>query len=177
MDAVHDLAVHAGEGVSALHATIAEAKGQVEATRDDLLRTFAYVPDDKLSWSPSEHARSALWLVGHCGEANRAFATFLRGETMPMTGDPAQASAAIRNAGRDVRSREEAERSVRESSDDMLTALDGVTEERMGSLSQTPFGPMPFTIWIEAARTHMGNHARQLDYLQTIWGDLTDHRE
>lgn len=176
MGPIHDVAVHAGGIVSSLPETIAEAKGRVVATRDDLLTTFAHVPEERLDWSPSEHARSALWLVGHCGAANVAFATFLRGESFPMPDNLGEAMVAIRDGGRDVRTRAAAERSVRESCEEVLAALDTVSGERMGSMSQTPFGPMPYAMWIEASRTHMGDHARQLDYLQTIWGDLADHK-
>ena len=159
-----------------LKRTIAESKRAVEATRDNLLKTFTFVPDEKLEWSPSASARSPLWIVAHCGATNHAFATFLRGETMPFPEDPAELTMAIRNGGKDVRTREEAVRSIERSTDEVLAALDTVTEERMGSTSQTPFGPLPFTIWIQAATTHMNDHARQLDYIETIWGDLNDHR-
>lgn len=154
---------------------IAEAKRRVAAERDDLLRTFSFVPDEKLTWSPSETARSPLWIAAHCGAAGHAFASFLRGERPPLPEDPAEAQAAIRNGGRDARTREEAVRSIETSSEAILAALDTVTEERMATTSMTPFGPLPFPIWVQAASNHMGGHARQLDYLQTIWGDVRDH--
>ena len=155
--------------------TIADAKKRAEADRDDLLKTFSFVPDEKLTWSPAESARTPIWLVAHCGAAGQAFATFLRGEVPAMPSDPAEIAEMIRNTGRDVTSREEAIRMVEDASRAIQAAFDTVTEDRMGSMSQTPFGPMPFTIWIQAATTHMSGHARQIDYLQTIWGDLQDH--
>jgi hypothetical protein len=30
-------------------------------------------------------------------------------------------------------------------------------------------------IWAILPGLHMGNHAAQIDYLHTIWGDVTDH--
>ena len=162
--------------MTGLRETIATTKREVERTRDDLLTTFSFVPDDKLEWSPGGAARSALWLVGHCGATNHAFAALLRGERPDLPSDPALLLAAIRAGGQETRTREEAIRGVREGTDEILAALGTVTEERLAGMSDTPFGPMPFTIWIDAARTHMGGHARQLDYLQTIWGDVEDHR-
>lgn len=159
-----------------LHETIAWTKGQVERTSADLLKTFAAVPDDKLTWSPGGESRHALWLVAHVGASSEAFATFLRGETPEFPSDPQEMMAIIRNGGRDVKSREEAIRSVESSTATVLAALDTVTEERMASMTSTPFGPLPFSMWMDAAWSHAYGHARQLDYLQTIWGDIQDHR-
>ena len=180
MAAVHDAPLDPGPfvmraRVTGLSETIEGTKREVERTRDDLLKTFSFVPDDKLGWSPGGAARSALWLVGHCGATNHAFAAFLRGDRPDLPTDPALIAAAIRAGGQATRTREEAIDTVQKGAAEILAALDTVTEERLAGTSETPFGPMPFTIWIDAARTHMGAHARQLDYLQTIWGDVEDH--
>ncbi|RYG31436.1 DinB family protein [bacterium] len=154
---------------------IAQLKKSTEESKADLLKTFEFVPDEKLTWSPTESARSPIWIVAHCGGANAAFAAILRGEPLPMPEDPVEASAMIRNTGRDVQSREEAVKSVEESTAALIAALDGVTEEMTNSMTPTPFGPMPFRMWMEVPAPHMSGHARQIDYIQTIWGDLQDH--
>src|SRR2546425_10949006 len=87
---------------------IAQNKQETEQAKAQLLKTFAFVPDEKLRWSPSESARTPLWIAAHCGVSNDAFATILRGEELPMPKDPREASKRIREGGRDVQSREEA---------------------------------------------------------------------
>ena len=37
-----------------------------------LLNTFAAVPDDKLTWSPSPTSRNALQIVAHTGFSNNS---------------------------------------------------------------------------------------------------------
>lgn len=155
---------------------MSQAKQRITESRDDLLRTYSFVPEEKLTWSPSSTSRSATWLVAHCGLAGQAFAAFLRGERPPMPDDPAELAQQVWNAGREVTSREEAVRLVEESVQALNSALDEMTPERMATVMDLPFGTVPVAFWIEVAATHMSDHARQIDYLQTIWGDLEDHR-
>jgi hypothetical protein len=58
----------------------------------------------------------------------------------------------------------------------VLEALDQVTEDRLGSTTSTPFGPIPYMVWVNLPAAHLAGHAAQLAYLQTIWGDLQDHQ-
>ncbi|RYG41990.1 DinB family protein, partial [bacterium] len=95
---------------------ISQLKSATEEGKQDMLKTFEFIPDDKLRWTPSETARWPLWIVGHCGLANLAFAAMLRGEPMDMPSDPAEAGKMIHEAGRDLMSREEAVKLIEESS-------------------------------------------------------------
>jgi hypothetical protein len=154
---------------------ITQTKQSTEAAKAQLLATFAFIPDDKLTWSPSETARTALWIVGHCGVSNSAFATVLRGEPLQVPSDPEEAVALIRAGGKEITTREAAIALVEESTAEVLRALDNVSSEQIESAPLTPFGPIPFSIWMTLPGEHMGGHARQIDYLQTIWGDVRDH--
>jgi len=154
---------------------LSRTRQAAEKAKARLLGTFAYVPDDKLHWSPSETARTPLWMVAHCGMANHAFAAAIRGEDLPLAADPQEAARQIRNAGRDIATREEAVRLLEDSTAEVIRALGTVTPERLGSHTQSPFGPVPLTVWVDLPAVHMDGHAHQLDYLQTIWGDLEDH--
>ncbi|CAN5668084.1 hypothetical protein BH11ARM2_BH11ARM2_00540 [soil metagenome] len=100
----------------------------------------------------------------------------LRGEKLDMPSDPAEASAMFRNGGKDAKTREEAVKSVEDSTSAVLAALDSITEERAASSPDSPFGPIPFAFWMQVPPMHMTGHARQLDYIETIWGDVQDHR-
>ena len=155
--------------------TIAEAKKSAEMGKEDLLKTFSYVPDEKLHWSPGGEARSPIWIVAHCGYSTNAFATFVRDGKMAFEQDPAEASKQIRQGGRDTKTREEAVALVEKSTAEFIAALDTMTPERYASMTPTPFGPLPMAMWVEVTGPHMMGHARQVDYLQTIWGDLEDH--
>lgn len=154
---------------------IAQSKQEAEKAKAYLLNTFSFVPDDKLHWSPSPTARTPIQIVAHCGAANRAFATVLRGDPLPIPDSTEEATAQIRNAGREITTREEAVKLVESSTAEIIAALDTVTEEMVGTTPSSPFGPLPFTFWMKLPYLHMGAHAPQIDYIQTIWGDLEDH--
>ena len=154
---------------------IAQSKQAAEIGKAKLLKIFELVPDDKLTWSPSPDARTAVQIVAHCGLANGAFATILRGEKLPLPADPAEASAMIRKGGRDVTSRETAVQMLESSTADVLAALDKVSAEMFGTSPDSPFGPIPFPFWMGVPGDHMTGHAHQIEYIQTIWGDIQDH--
>ncbi len=154
---------------------ISRTKQDVEMTKERLLRTFAFVPEDKLTWSPSPTSRHALWIAGHCGVANGAFAALLRSEEASLPASPEEAMVQIWNGGRDVASREEAVKLVEDSTTQVLQALDNVGEEMLETSPMSPFGPFPFAFWMQLPAEHMKAHAPQIDYLQTIWGDLETH--
>ncbi len=82
----------------------------------------------------------------------------------------------IRAAGRNTATREDAVKLAQDSTAEILNALDSVTLERIETAPQSPFGPIPFAVWMTILPDHMGGHTRQIDYLQTIWGDTSDHR-
>ena len=154
---------------------IAQTKQGTERATGQMLSTLKHVPDDKLNWSPAETARTALQIATHCAHANNAFAMVIRGEELPFSGSAEEAAARIREAGRDVTSRDIAVQMLEESTQTVLKALDGVTPDQLGTSPMSPFGPFPFALWMNLSAIHTGGHARQIDYLETIWGDVEDH--
>lgn len=154
---------------------IGQAKESAQNSSAGLLATLAFVPDDKLKWSPSDTARSALWIAGHCAQANEAFARGIRGDAMQAPSDPEEFARMVYLAGKDTASREEAVAKIESSTAGVLAALDGLTPERFASAIDFPFGQIPVPFWVTLSGLHMMGHAQQINYLQTIWGDLKDH--
>lgn len=154
---------------------VAQAKESAQMGRERLLRSFDFVPDEKLNYSPAETARTSLQIVAHCGAANTAFATIIRGEDLQMPSDPVEAARIIRQSGMEIKTREEAVRLLEESTDQVLAALDKVTPEMLDTSPMSPFGPFPFVFWMNLPGMHMNGHVSQLEYIQTIWGDLETH--
>ncbi|MCW3061696.1 MAG: hypothetical protein JWQ02_3517 [Capsulimonas sp.] len=156
--------------------SIARAKSAVISSRDLLLSTFSYVPDDKLHWSPSPSARTPLQIAAHCGGANATFATLLRGEPWPLASTAAEAVAQIyeRDAATDI-SRDNAAKLIEDSSAALIAALENATPATLETMIWTAFGEFPYDFAMTFPAGHMAGHARQIDYLQTIWGDREDH--
>lgn len=154
---------------------VQKIKDEVESSKQQLLKTFEFVPDEKLTWTPGEPARSAVQIVSHCGMANNAFAAIIRGEKLEVPEDRDERAKLIREAGKDITSRDEAVRLLNDSCAQVTQALDQVTPESLASSPESPFGPVPFTFWMNLPATHMGGHSNQIDYIQTCWGDLEEH--
>jgi hypothetical protein len=154
---------------------IAQAKAATEKAKDGLLTMFEAVSEARLNWSPSPTARTPVWLVAHCGAANNAFATILRGEPWLMPHNPTERDAIIRAGGQEVTTRAEAIRSIEDSTTAILQALDAITDDLAQGVPESPFGAIPYTFWMTATVSHTEYHRCQLAYLQTIWGDLQDH--
>ncbi len=154
---------------------VQQAKEAIVNAKTGLLKTFAFIPDEKLNWSPLPPARTPVWMVAHCGASNEVFAAILRGESVPMPSDPAEITAAIRAGGQTVTTRAEAVEMVEKSTEKLLAALDTVTPELFQSSPQSPVGQIPFVVWMRIPSDHMMAHTSQLEYLQTMWGDLEAH--
>ena len=158
-----------------LEEVVAEAQAGARKATERLSKGLGFVPDDKLNWSPSPTARTSLAIVAHCTLANRFFAQLLRGEPISPMPTPQQMHESMRQFETTIRDRAEAVRQLEASCEEVVAALGKMTAKRLATSADSPFGPLPMTVWMSLPGLHMGGHAAQLDYLQTIWGDLVTH--
>ena len=139
------------------------------------LKTFSFVPDDKLTWSPSPTAKSALRIAAHTACTAGNFAMLIRYGKFPTT-DMAQLFAAMNAAEEAITTREAANELLRKNTDEVVAALDAATPELIASTVETPFGfSAPMAFFMNIPGSHADSHAAQIDYLQTCWGDQEMH--
>jgi len=153
---------------------VAQAQQFAQTGKEQFLRTFAYAPDDKLTWSPSPTAKSALRIAAHVGIFNQAFAAILRAGKLPGA-SMEEVAAAMNAAEQGVLSREQAVQVIEESVVAVCAALGALTPEAIDSVVETPVVTRPMPFFMNLPGAHMGNHAAQVDCLQTTWGDLELH--
>lgn len=139
---------------------------------DLFLRNFSYVPDDKLTWSPTPTSKSALRIAAHVAVTNGNFAQMIRDRKLP-TGDEipgfVERTAAAELA---ITSREEMERVFRENTQAVLDALDTLSDEEYESVLDSGQGwTMSMGFLARLAGWHATLHLGQIDYLQTCWDD------
>lgn len=158
-----------------LKKTVADCQASARAAAERLLKTFSFVPDNKVNWSPSPTARTSLAVVAHCCMANRMFAKVFRGEPMSPMPTLEEIRALSQKFEATVRDRADAVRQLEASCDEAVAALATMTAERFATSPNSPGGSLPMAVWVNLPSMHMGNHASQIDYLQTIWGDVADH--
>jgi len=153
---------------------VQHAKGLADSARDALLKTLMSVPDEKLTWSPSATARSALGIAAHAGVSNRAFAGIIRGKGMPdlPMDELVQQMVAAEAA---ITSREQAVGLIQQTTAAVHAALDALTPELVSSLVETPMMTQPMTLFMVLPGIHMYAHAAQIDYVETVWGDMESH--
>jgi len=140
-----------------------------------LLTTFAAVPDDKLTWSPSATSHSALQIAAHCGFSNQFLAGRLSGEEMPVPANVEEMQEGIKKAIATITTRQQALDLLAGSIEKVNAVLDTVKPEALGTEVKTPFGQVTLGFLIFAPGIHMQTHAAQIDYIQTIYGDVDMH--
>ena len=155
--------------------SVAQAKSKFERINERMLHLLTFVPDDKLTWTPAPTAKSALRIIAHGALTSRNFAKLITG-TMPADVPSPQEFFAELYAGElNYTTRESVIALSNETAAELCQAMDSLTEETVNGTTQGPFGERPVMFWVELTHDHMIGHVGQLEYLQTIWGDLDLH--
>ncbi len=149
-------------------------KQRAVSAMEFFLRNFSYVPDDKLTYTPTPTAKSPIRVAAHTALYAGRFARMIRDRRLPV---PENMTLAEWLAARDaeevaITSREEMERIFREGTAEVVEALDTLTPEDMDrSLDSGQGWSMPMTQLMALPGWHATLHAGQIDYLQTCWDD------
>ena len=153
---------------------IEQAKQHAENGKARFLKTFSYVPDDKLGYAPSQTARTPLRVAAHVGLANFNLAKIIRGEPLPDV-SAEELFAKVAEAEKGITTREQALQTIEASHQDVLSALDSLSPDMIEREVHTPGLDAPMTFYMNLPGLHMFGHAAQIDYQQTIWGDMDPH--
>jgi hypothetical protein len=154
---------------------IPEAKAEFIRAKERMVRALATTPDDKINWSPGSCARTPLQQVAHGAMAISGIQDMIVGKPFPYAGI-VEADAAWRAAEKEFTTRELVLGLLEQSSSDYLAWLDALTSEQLASTLQLPLvGPFPMAAAITIAANHLRDHAVQIEYIQTIYGDLDWH--
>ena len=154
---------------------VTQAKSNVERISSRLLHLLSFVPEDKLAWTPSPTSKSVLRIAAHAALVSKRFARLITGtmpEPMPAPDEFFQEFLEEEHA---FTTRESVIALVDDSTTELCHALDTVNAANIDSDTNSPFGPMPMRFWVNLSYDHMAGHVGQLEFLQTIWGDLDNH--
>lgn len=136
------------------------------------LRNFSHVPDDKLTWTATPTAKSAIRIAAHTALYAARFASMIRDRGLPQP-DNLEEWLAQRDAEeRALTDRGEIERVFRAGTAEVLAALDGLSpEETAMTLDSGQGWSMPMSFLMGLPGWHATLHTGQIDYLQTCWDD------
>jgi hypothetical protein len=136
------------------------------------LRNFSHVPDDKLHWTPTPTAKSAIRIAAHTALYAGRFACMIRDRRLPVADDLGAWLARCAAEEAAITDRAEVERVFRLGTAEVLAALDTLRpEETEMSLDSGQGWSVPMTFLMNLPGFHATVHMGQIDYLQTCWGD------
>lgn len=157
---------------------IQKAIVHIEQAKGRLFRSFQHVPDDKQNWSPSATARTPLQIVAHCGLSCVFLGKWIAGE-LQLPSSPEELKAVREESDareKGVKSREAAIQLVEENTAKLAAMLEAMPAAEMEKTREHRiFGTVKVADLLHIPALHLENHAAQLDYIQTIWGDLEWH--
>jgi hypothetical protein len=137
-----------GIAVSKLQVALRRAKASFEAT-----------PDEKLDYKPSETANSARQLIQHLVVGN----TYVAGTFGLDLGVKEPASDRL-----------ELTEQLTQTTEAIIDGISNLTDDQING-SVDFFGhPMPMASFILVDEWHLTRHIGQLEYIQTIYGDMED---
>lgn len=153
---------------------IESCKKNLAQIRHRFETTLSFVPDDKLNYKPSETAKSPIQIAAHVALSNYTFANIIR-QKPPQPADMGAVMEELARKEAAITTKEQAVQALGESIEDVHSALDALTDETIGVEVPTPFFTAPMIFWMYLPARHIDNHASQIDYIQTIWGDMEWH--
>ena len=154
--------------------TIQEAKQVFEMAVERIQRILASTPDERLHWSPSPTARTPLAQVVHAANSIRHIHAAMMGKRYE-TPTREEADAEFLALEKSVTRREEALEMLRENSAAYLQWLDQLSPDRLADPVPLPFdlGEAPLEFMLMMPAWHTNDHAAQMDYIQTCYGNRT----
>lgn len=136
------------------------------------LRNFSHVPDDKLTWTPTPTAKSAIRIAAHTALYAGRFARMIEARRTPVVDNLAEWLAERNAEEMALTCRTEMEAVFRRGTDEVLAALDTLTPEEIGSTIDSGQGwSMSMTFLMGLPGWHATLHNGQIDFLQTCWDD------
>ncbi len=141
-----------------------------------LEHAFANTPDDRLLWKPAPTARSPIALVVHSAMSTSHIQSWLTGTSFNAKSS-AEAEELFHKEEAFYTSRETALQLLEEKSDAFLSWLDALTPSDLKNCGEAPFGlgTVEWSQGIFFPGLHMRDHAAQLEYVQTLYGDTDWH--
>lgn len=150
------------------------AKKVIPETIDNFAKTLEFIPDDKLTFSPSPTAKCPLQIAGHVVITNFGFSNMLKGEPSKYT-SVSELLESLASEENKFTTRESITSGLNASKSALQSTLDELTEDGLNSYVQSARGSVLLRDLLLRIAPHIQMHRAQIDYIQTIWGDRDPH--
>ena len=126
-----------------MESLVASCKESAVRGMEEFLKDLSFVPDDKLTWTPTPTAKSAIRIAAHTALYAGRFARMIKDGKLPGS-DNLTEWLAQRNAEEAaITSRTEMESIFRKGTDEVIAALDSVPPEAIGTAGSDAAGVHP----------------------------------
>src|SRR5437899_1623243 len=119
---------------------VASCKESAVEAMEHFLMVFSFVPDDKLTWTPTPTAKSAIRIAAHTALYAGRFAQMIKVGKLPGSDNLAEWLAQRNAEEAAITSRTEMESIFRKGTDEVIAALDSVPPEAIGATLESGFG-------------------------------------
>lgn len=146
----------------------------VTSALDYFKKTFSFVPDDKLNFMPSSTAKSPIQIAAHIALTNKGFASMLKGE-------PSKFSSVkdlliwLDGEEKKLNTRELVLKELESSEQILFTAIQSLRDENLDDVVKAATGTRTKRDSLVRVSSHIFMHGAQIDYIQSIYGDLDPH--
>jgi uncharacterized damage-inducible protein DinB len=142
---------------------------------DGIFKAVKAMPEDKLDWQPMDAGRSAMDQLKEVTRASVWFSLMAEAKAEPEWGD--DQSAKVKAMAESWNSLDDVEKALRDHTDKLCTTIQNCSDEDMKMPFKFAGSDKPYT-FAEALAFHQSHtmyHTGQINYIQTLYGDSTDH--
>ena len=158
--------------ISPMEWVVASCKESAVQGMEMFLRNFSFVPDDKLTWTATLTAKSAIRIAAHTALYAGRFARMIEERELPPSDNLAEWLAQRNAEETALTCRKEMESVFLQGTAEVLAALDSLPPEVIASSLDCGLGwTMPMTRLMALPGWHATLHTGQIDFLQTCWDD------
>lgn len=154
--------------------TIETSKTGFIAAKERLIRALESTDATHLNWSPSETSRTPLEIATHAAMTISGFHRVMQGGEFKFSSFE-EADKFMRSEEKKFVTKDQVLQLLEKDSKIYLDWIDELREEDLGKIVTTPFFSMTIEQMIILMHEHVSNHAAQIDYVQTIYGDQQWH--
>jgi len=155
---------------------ISAAQAELIGTKDRMVALLRATPEDKLNWKPSPNSRSIVEIVAHSAHALGNIHKQLSGIPFPVPNSQ-QANQTFLEHDSAFTSREQVEAYLEEKCRGYVEFLSSLQPEDLSRPVTMPFGlgEAPMGYFMTMGHVHTLGHIAQIEYVQTMYGDLDWH--
>lgn len=142
---------------------------------DGIIKAVRAMPEDKLNWKPMEEGKSAMEQLKEVTRACVWFALMAEAKAEPEWGDEQRAKQLKMSDG--WKSIDDVERALREQTNKLCNAIESCSDADLKLPFKFEGVEKDYTLG-EALNFHQSHtmyHIGQINYIQTLYGDKTNH--